>query len=231
MKFTKKAIVSVITAATMSAAAMAPVANAEVSASVGVASTYLWRGMDLGSVTPAVSGSLDYTAGLFYTGVWASSGDTLNGTEYDLYAGLGGEAGSFTYDVSLWTYSYPTGGAHEDLGTPGKLAEAVVSLGFGPVSATYIQNVVTPGDGDGDYSYLSIGAEFGKFSVTAGQHFEGAGDYTHVDLGYAYNDNLAFTVVLPVAGDEYDADDGAGLLAQTDRQDPTFVVSYSLPIE
>ncbi|WP_370980646.1 TorF family putative porin [Agaribacterium sp. ZY112] len=221
MKFTKKAIAGVVAAATM-AAAVAPAAQAEgeVSASVGVASTYLWRGKDLGSGTPAVSGDLSYSNGGFYTGIWGSSGDTDAGTEYDLYLGYGGEVGKFFYDVSAWTYSYPTGGGKEETGTPGNLAEAVATLGYGPVSATYYQNVVAPGDDDGEYSYVTLAAELGAFGITYGQHFEGNNDLSHLDLSYAYNDNLSFIISTQIEVDE-----------PAETTDPTFVVSYSLPIE
>ncbi len=230
MKFTKKLIAGVVATATVATASFAPTANAEVSASLGIANTYLWRGFELGSGTPVVSGSLDYSAGGFYAGVWGSSGDTAAGTEYDLYLGYGGEVGDFFYDVSLITYVYPTGAYSETDGLPGDFAEAIISLGYGPVSLTYHDNIA--GDTGGyafntDYSYLALGAEFGQFSVTLGQHFEDApvedsvtGDATHLDLSYAYNDNLAFTVSALV-----NADDGY------DKPEPTFVVSYSVPIE
>ena len=51
-------------------------ASAELSASATVASSYLWRGFELGSGTPAVSADLVYSNSGFYAGVWVSSGDT-----------------------------------------------------------------------------------------------------------------------------------------------------------
>ena len=74
--------------ALLSGAVLMPAANAaapEVSASVGVANMYLWRGYDLGDGDAAISGDLKAThdSGA-YAGIWASSGDASWGTEYDL---------------------------------------------------------------------------------------------------------------------------------------------------
>src|SRR5690606_40989292 len=67
---------------------------------------------DLGSGTPAVSGSLDYAheSGA-YAGVWGTSGDTLAGDEYNVYFGFGGEASGLSYDLNVLTYVYQIGRA------------------------------------------------------------------------------------------------------------------------
>ncbi|MBU2986900.1 TorF family putative porin [Saccharophagus degradans] len=224
MNSTKKLLATAVAASTMAVAAMAPVANAEVSASVGVASTYLWRGYDLGTGTPAVSGDLNFSQNGFYTGIWGSSGDTAAGTEYDLYIGYGGEVGDFSYDVSLWSYVYPTGAGYlDDEDTAefeetdiGDLMDAVISLGYGPVALTYYGNV----EGADDYNYVTLDATFDKFNVLLGQHNGDADEATHINFSYAYNDNLSFTLSKFLSSN----DDGAD-------SDPKFVVSYSLPIE
>ena len=171
MKFNRKTLASLIAASIMAASAVVPFAHAEVSGSVGVASTYLWRGLDLGSGTPAVSGDLKYSAAGFYTGVWGSSGDTTFGTEYDLYVGYGGSLGEFSYDLSVWNYVYPTGPAEIDIFD---LADTVVSLGYGPVSfAAYIP----VGDGSGgenNYMYYTLGGSIGSFSLLVGMHQDAA---------------------------------------------------------
>ena len=84
MKFRKSAM-SLAVASLVTVGAVAPVAAGELSASAGVATSYLWRGFDLGAGDPAVSASLDYSEGMFYAGAWVSSGDASAGTEYDLY--------------------------------------------------------------------------------------------------------------------------------------------------
>lgn len=234
MKLTKNILAGSIAGTVMALSAIAPVANAEVSASVGVASTYLWRGVDLGSGTPAVSGDLTYSNSGFYTGVWASSGDTAAGTEYDLYAGYSFEAGDFSVDASVWSYNYPTGPGYTDDGETDftDVSDFILSVGYGSVSFGWIEPI---GDDNssGDYRYLSLGASVGKFSLTAGIHLDdenGAGgnapcdagesetcDPVHINLDYAFNDNLTFTLSQFVIDEA--ADD-----------DLKVVVSYSLPL-
>lgn len=83
----------------LSAAPLTSVA-AEISATVGAANMYYWRGFDLGNGTPAVWGELNASAAGFYGGIWTSSGDASS-VEYDLYLGYGGSVGDFTYDANL----------------------------------------------------------------------------------------------------------------------------------
>ncbi len=232
MKLTKKLLASSIAASLLSAGAIAPAhAEVEISGSVAVASTYLWRGSDLGTGVPAVSGALEASTSGFYAGIWGSSGDTFAGTEYDLYVGYGGEVGSFSYDVSLWSYNYPTGDGYASDGETDftDWTDLVVALGFGPAVFTIYQPI---GDDNstGDYAYYTLGASFGDFSLTAGLHSDNDGavscpadnegptcDPVHVNLDYAFNDNLTFTL------SQFIAD-------ETDDDDLKFVVSYSLPI-
>ncbi len=222
MKTTRNLLASAVAASALSLA-MVPAANAEVevAASVGVASTYLWRGFDLGTGTPAVSGDLSASVAGVYGGVWGSSGDTAAGTEYDLYLGYGAEFGSFSVDVSVWNYIYPTATPEESNPEDGtetdafELSEAVVTLGFGPVSLTYMDNIA----GGSGYEYYNLGVGVGAFSFAVGMHDNPTGDDpTHADISYAYNDNLSFTV------SQFISDEPLG-------DDAKFVVSYSMPIE
>lgn len=212
----------------LSLLAVAGAANAEISGSMGIASSYLWRGYDLGPGTPAVSGDLHYSNSGFYGGIWGSSGDTLNGTEYDLYAGWGGSVGPVSLDISYWTYSYPSIKLR-----PGNLSELVTSVGVGPVSAFLLYNINAPGltfDGsseDGDprnnqYLYYGLKYKVSDFTFVVGHHndgLSGAPYLTHADITYAYNPNLSFTVSVPV-------DTAPGVAKSAD---PTFVASYSVP--
>lgn len=235
MKFTKS-LLATAAAALASASLFAPVANAEVSASVGVANMYYWRGLDLGTGDPQVSGDLKFSESGFYAGAWGGSGDSVNGTEYDLYIGYGSTIGDiFKYDFSLWTYSYPsapeslTTTTHKIVGntvvtdevvtpldpfnTPGELSEAVLTLGAGPVSVTYMDNIA----GVTGYWYATISATFDKFTILYGKHESAFG--AHVDLSYAYSDRLSFKI-----GKVVDDEDG------TVDDDVKFIASYSLPL-
>lgn len=212
------------------AMSVAPVANAEmeVAGSVSIANMYLWRGQDLGTGDAAVSGDIVASSGGFYGGLWGSSGDSAGGTEYDVFAGFGGEAGDFSYDISVWNYMYPS---HPDgvNDTFGELSEVILTVGFGPVSFSYYDNIA----GDTGYVYYTLGAAAGAFSATLGysdpDEAEGLGydkDYMHLDVGYAYNDNLSFTLSQVV-----DSDDDADGTDDDVDEDLKFVVSYSLPIQ
>lgn len=224
MKFTKKAICGSVAAVVMASSGLmisSQAAAAEVSGSVAVASTYLWRGYELGSGTPAVSGSLDVAAGGAYAGIWGSSGDQSAGNEYDIYLGYGGEVGDFSYDLMLISYVYPTGPFSETDGQPGDFMEVIATIGYGPVSFSYYDNVAGETGGyasDEDYTYMTLSADIGSFSILYGVHDEGAADASHLDLSYAYNDNLSFTISTILDSD----------LAV--EPEPTFVVAYSLPL-
>ena len=196
------------TAAVSTMAIATPAAVAEVAASATISSSYLWRGEDLGlnQGTPALSADLVYSEGGFYGGLWLSSGDADDGTEYDYFAGYGGSVGSISYDISLATYAYPTTDKK-----PGDLSELIISLGTGPVSVTLYDNIA----GDSGYTYTTIGYEAGDFAFTYGEHKDAM---SHFDISYAVNDSLSFTMSSVV-------DDNGG----ASDDDTTFVASYSLP--
>lgn len=207
----KKLLASSVAAAAFASMAMIPVAQAEVSASVGVANMYYWRGLDLGGGA-ALSADINYSESGFFVGAWTSSGDEAMGTEYDLYAGYGGEFGDFNYSLSVVSYNYPDPKT-ADAVSPGDLTEVVVGLGYGLFSANYYDNVA----GNSGYNYFTLALDFEKFAVLYGQHKD---DLAHIDLTYKYNDKLSFTVGKVI-------DDASGAYPD----DAKFIVSLSLPID
>jgi uncharacterized protein (TIGR02001 family) len=107
--------------------ASATIAQAEVTATVGVFSDYNWRGISQTAGDPALQGSIDYAHDSgFYAGAWASNvdfGDCCDeNMETDLYMGWsGGE--TLLYNVGLMYYWYP--------GAEGlDFAEVYASLGW-----------------------------------------------------------------------------------------------------
>jgi len=221
MKNSTKVLTSSIAVAVLSLT-LTPAAYAEVSASVGIANKYLWRGLDLGNGSAAVSGDLKYTAtnGL-YTGIWGSSGDSTNGSEYDLYAGWGGKLGAVNLDASIWSYNYPS----SDI-DPGELTDLVLSAGVGSFTGTLYEAI--QGDDDNDYRYVTLGYDLGKINATVGIHdfAETDGNPAHLQLGYNYNDNVSFAVSQFLSDDDSDA--GSTIGADNDAQ---FLVSYSVDIK
>lgn len=216
-KQSKMLRLSALSVAVAGALSVAPTAvNAEVSGSVAISNMYLWRGVDLGQGDAAVSGDLSYSTSGFYTGIWGSSGDANAGTEYDLYAGYGAEFGGVSVDLSVWTYVYPSSPDGE-IDNPGELSEAILSVGFAGFTLTGYDNIA----GLSGYGYYTLSYGYDAFSILVGKHdnpSEEDDNMTHVDISYAYNDNLSFTLSQQVDN-------------ELDNKKAKFVVGYSLPIE
>jgi uncharacterized protein (TIGR02001 family) len=111
-------IASVSFAQTAPAPAAAPAPAPEpappFSVNVGLASSYIYRGLNQSDYKPALQIGADYVhSSGFYVGVWASSirwvkdfGLGSANVETDIYAGYKGEAGPVAYDVGVLQYVY-----------------------------------------------------------------------------------------------------------------------------
>jgi uncharacterized protein (TIGR02001 family) len=100
-------------AAPTAAPAAAPASPWSVNA--GIASSYIYRGLNQSGFKPALQLGADYApeAG-FYMGVWGSSirwlkdyGVSNGSAEIDIYAGYKGTAGDFGYDIGALQYYFP----------------------------------------------------------------------------------------------------------------------------
>lgn len=192
-----KKLLSASIAATVMASAMAVApANAEVSASAGISNMYLWRGQDLGKGSAMASADLTYSEGGAYVSTWIASGDFAAGNEYDLGAGYAGEAGDFSYDLGVWTYLY----SNDDT-KYFELSEFVGSVGYGPAFLGLTKNITGKLNGAAAEeasgvmdTYLTLGASFGDVSafIGAASHVGEDQDYTHVQVEYAYSEELSF---------------------------------------
>ena len=102
----KKSIVLAVAAAT---SLTSVAAFADLSATAGAYSNYIFRGTTYSGDSAVVQGSLDWgnDSGL-YAGAWVSTlGKAgLGGGEIDLYVGFSGDAGSVGYDLGAVTYQY-----------------------------------------------------------------------------------------------------------------------------
>jgi uncharacterized protein (TIGR02001 family) len=210
--------------------------QAEISANIGVTSNYVWRGITQTDDEAAVQGGLDFAHDSgFYVGTWASNVDFGDGdrgsefgtgqTEWDVYAGFGGELNDFSYDIGYIHYFYPDTG-NSDFGELG------LKLGYGPFSAGIQYTVYSSIDKDQFwqafveddiyvYANASIDLPLGfTGGITVGHYFwdedgdpiQGSGeswdgDYTHVqlDLGKSAGDFGDFTFSLSWA-EETDQD-------------------------
>lgn len=93
-----------------------PAADAphSVSASLGVVSNYIWRGVTQTDGKPAVQGSLDYAhSSGFSAGTWVSNvdfGDDQTNYEIDFYAGFGRSlTDDLSYNLRATYIAYPQG--------------------------------------------------------------------------------------------------------------------------
>jgi uncharacterized protein (TIGR02001 family) len=87
-----------------------PEERCKLSANIGLATEYVFRGFSQTSEGPAVQGGFDATCGLFYAGVWASNLDwneARTDIEMDWYAGIKPVTGRITWDLGVIYYSYP----------------------------------------------------------------------------------------------------------------------------
>lgn len=100
-------------------------------------SDYRFRGVTQTDGGPAIAGSVDWSSGAAYAGVWASNvdfGDDETKVEVDVYGGMKSSHGAWTVDVGAVAYLYPgaPGGANYDY-VEAKLA---VSRKAGPLVLT-----------------------------------------------------------------------------------------------
>lgn len=137
----------------------------DLSFNVAATSNYVSRGASLSDGIALQGGAdLTHSSGV-YAGTWMSSiSDMTADLEVDVYVGYAGELeNGVTYDLGLVDYIYP----NESTAT---YAEAYVGVGYGPVSATYYNDIT-----NGGYQYLVVNGD-----VDLGEGF-GLG----LQLGYA----------------------------------------------
>ncbi len=215
MKTLSKAVAM---ASLLSAGVMgAQVANAEVEYNAGLATTYLWRGYDLGGTQFSAGADYSHDSGL-YVGTWVSGGDTAWGNEYDLYAGYTLEMGDAYVDLYVGTYTYADyyddNGDDAGLGSPGENSETTLTFGYMDASVAYTMNLQ-----NNDSVYIALGYSVAGFDFTYGMNdMDTDGEYSHFDVSYGLTDALAVTVSQAM-------DDTAGI-----DEDTIVVMSYSLPL-
>lgn len=229
MKMKQKLVAGAIALSAMAGFSVPAVHAAEVAASVSASNMYYWRGYDLGGGAALVA-DVNVSQSGFYSGIWASSGDELLGTEWDVYVGYGFEAGPVSVDFNYTTYMYPSvPGAGvdgvENLGFD-DVSDVAVTLGFAASEDLSFKAMYRLGVGDlladDNYSYATVSATYAKFTALVGEHSDDSGTYdevTHLDLSYAFNDKLTFTLGKVIDQGVSEAND-----------ELKFVATLSLPI-
>ena len=220
-------------AATTGGALLPSAAQAQLAFNVGAVSDYRYRGISQSRLKPAIQGGIDYTAGGFYVGTWASTikwiedlgtiaatnvGNTS--VEIDVYGGYKGEISKeLTYDVGVLTYIYP-GNKVSRLSPFFKNADTTEIYGaltYGPATLKYshaLTNVFSNPDSKNSY-YLDLSATFdlAGFAVTPHvgyQKIKGPYDsfasYTDYAVTVSKEVVKGLTVSLSVIGTDADKD-------------------------
>jgi len=158
-------------------------ANADVSANLGFASDYYYRGIF--QAQSSANAGLDYEKNGFYAGTW--SANVKDGLEIDGYFGYGGEVGDFGYSVGYTGYFYT-----------GDFDDTYQEINLGGTFGVFSLDVAVGGyDNFGgpklDYTYYVLSAEkngfFGKYAGFSqdfsGEYFEVGYNTTvaEIDLG------------------------------------------------
>ena len=160
-----------ITLITLFVGALAFITNAyaSVSANVGIATDYLWRGSSASEGDAVVYGGMDYEGENFYAGVWTSSvGTHPGGAETDVYVGTNVNG----FDIGFIKYEYETSG---------DFSEYYVGYTYQGFDLFYAQDT---DNSSSDFYSISYGLpsviEGVDASVTYGD--DGSADYIQLDL-------------------------------------------------
>ncbi len=168
----KKLIASSVLTATALAGISAP-AMADLSANVGYASEYYYRGI-LQKESSASAG-IDFEQSGFYAGAWTA--DVGDGLEYDVYGGYGMDVGDVTLSAGFTGYYYT--GEFDDT-----YEEFNLSAGWKFISVGYSIGEYDNFDGESqDYDFLEVTAEYEGFYATYGE-FGDDFDGDYIEIGY-----------------------------------------------
>ncbi len=187
----KKSALGIIAAVALSS--LPAVSYAQLAFNVSATTDYRYRGISQTRVKPAVQGGVDYAAGAFYVGAWASTikwikdfGGDAN-VEVDIYGGYKGDIikDALTFDVDALTYQYPS----NKLAPSANTTELYGALTYGPATVKYshaVSNTFANADSKNSY-YLEAAATFDVGGILLTPHvgyqkikgpFAGPGSYT-----------------------------------------------------
>lgn len=155
--------------------AVSSVASADLTANIGFASEYIFRGIP--QKTSSASAGLDYETGGFYAGTWAA--DVGDGLEVDVYAGYGFDINE-SFSLSFGGTGYFYTGDFDDTYREINLGAAYEFVSLDVAVGRY-DNFDGP---TLDYTYyaLTAAAENGLYATVAGFAQDFQGEY--LELGY-----------------------------------------------
>ena len=224
-----------LTLALVAAASLWPaVSQADLAFNVGAVSDYRYRGISQSRLKPALQGGLDFSAGGFYLGTWASTikwvedgnSKSSNKVEIDLYGGYKGDIvkDSLSYDVGVLAYQYPGHKAGAAGLTSPNTTEIYGALTFGPATLKYSHSVTNLfGFSDSKNSgYLDLSASFDV----------GGGVMLAPHLGYqkvSHNSNYSYTDVSLSVSKDFNGLVPSLTLYATDTKKPGGSYAYVSP--
>lgn len=180
-------------AACLLSAGAAQAQEPTVSATIGVASDYVFRGVSQTDEGPFVFGLVKLSAGDFYAAAGAETVDFGNSidAEYDFYLGWSPKVGEAALDFSVVRYGYVNQPAGVDIDTVELKAGASLPVGGGSVGATIAWTDDFFGSSDsGTYVEVNgssaplngwtIGGALGQQQIAVG------GDYSTWNLGASH---------------------------------------------
>jgi uncharacterized protein (TIGR02001 family) len=236
-----------------------PALAGDLEASAGVASTYLFRGVDVNDGRAQVFGDLTYRSdiGVYVSGWGSSAGNGAN--EFDAVLGFSHDIGPVVVNIGVINYIYPGATDSDDFGSE---SEAFMGASWNGFELYYYDNIASKWNQNAGYFYVAASYTWKQFAVTLGHaaddtlqgNSDSAGpvvideaeySYTHLDATYAFNDNLSFTVskivdrnvdITALGGDRINVD-GSDIKNLDSRFNAVkddslmFLLTYSLPLE
>ena len=178
-------------------------AQAQLSANVGWASEYHFRGI-LQKVSSASAG-LDYESGGFYVGTWAA--DVGDGLEVDGYFGYGGEVEDFGYSIGFTGYYY-TGDfddTYQEINLGGSYGPLAIDVAIGEYD-----NFSGPTQ-DYTFASLTLASENGLYGTFGTFSQDANGDYLELGYGTTVAD-IDLGVALIFANDDLIGNDDESLI-------------------
>ena len=220
----------------------------EWSFNIGGTSDYVFRGISQTLEDPTVQGGVDFSYGMFYTGVWASGVDFVEGSpppgsgdasvEVDVYGGIKPKLGPVEFDLGVIGYLYP--GAQDLAGADLDYVEIKGGAGYSIrglslSGAVYYSPDQFAESGQAWTPEMSVGYEFQSIGIFTPTIDGTVGAYYFDDssLDYVYwNAGLALAVEKFTFDFRYwDTDsNGADFCADKGLCDERFVFSASIAL-
>lgn len=196
----KRRLLSTVIIAT---GALPAVSSAELTANVGWASDYIFRGFFQEDSSPF--GGIDYAhESGFYAGIWGAdvgtgaTDDNGGGLEYDLYFGYGGSFGeSGGFAIGYTGYFYTEDDPTEPTVFDDQYTEINLGISFGVFSIDHAIGEAELFGSPSDYTFttLTISPEVGPYYAYNSWGDDADGDF--LELGYGWTSmDLDFSVAL-----------------------------------